>query len=105
MNNLCDAFKHSVAQSSVHLIARMAIHIMYGKAKISLPIHIHSFRKNPFAEQYFSRLLDERALNEKKERDYYYYYYYSVIFLFFSGANYRVNFSPSYIFNRALIQK
>ena len=69
MNNLCDAFKHSVAQSSVHLIARMAIYMMYGKAKISLLIHIHSFRKNPFAEQYFSRLSDERALNEKKERE------------------------------------
>ena len=69
MNDLCDAFKHSVAQSSVHLIARMAIYMMYGKAKISLLIHIHSFRKNPFAEQYFSRLSDERALNEKKERE------------------------------------
>ena len=68
MNNLCDAFKHSVAQASVHLVARMAIYMMYGKAKISLLIHIHSFRKNPFAEQYFSRLSDERALNEKNLR-------------------------------------
>ena len=47
----------------------MAIYMMYGKAKILLLIHIHSFRKNPFAEQYFSRLSDERALNEKKERE------------------------------------
>ena len=104
MNNLCDAFKHSVAQSSVHLVARMAIYMMYGKAKISLLIHIHSFRKNPFAEQYFSRLSDERFLNEKKERE----KHTTIIILLsfsFSGANYRVNFSPSYIFNRALIQK
>ena len=87
MNNLCDAFKHSVAQSSVHLIARMAIYMMYGKAKISLLIHIHSFRKNPFAEQYFSRLLDEWALNEKKERE-----KHTIIIILlsssFSGANY-----------------
>lgn len=82
----------------------MAIYMMYGKAKISLLIHIHSFRKNPFAEQYFSRLLDERALNEKKERE-----KHTIIIILlsssFSGANYWVNFSPSYIFNRALIQK
>ena len=87
MNNLCDAFKHSVAQASVHLVARMAIYMMYGKAKISLLIHIHSFRKNPFAEQYFSRLLDERALNEKKERE-----KHTIIIILssfsFSGANY-----------------
>lgn len=82
----------------------MAIYMMYGKAKISLLIHIRSFRKNPFAEQYFSRLLDERALNEKKERE-----KHTIIIILlsssFSGANYWVNFSPSYIFNRALIQK
>ena len=82
----------------------MAIYMMYGKAKISVLIHIHSFRKNPFAEQYFSRLLDERALNEKKERE-----KHTIIIILlsssFSGANYWVNFSPSYIFNRALIQK
>lgn len=61
--------------------------MMYGKAKISLLIHIHSFRKNPFAEQYFSRLLDEWALNEKKERE-----KHTIIIILlsssFSGANY-----------------
>ena len=88
MNNLCDAFKHSVAQSSVHLIARMAIYMMYGKAKISLLIHIHSFRKNPFAEQYFSRLSDERALNEKKEREKHTIIIIILLSFSFSGANY-----------------